>query len=203
MEKKCKHCAMMIPEEALICPHCRKRLRQSTTVRVILGGLVLLFINGLIQTSGNKTTPVSPDAPSRTTDSSLPLFTITGKDQKSMSVLVSKSVSLSQLKELIIGLRRARIENNFGSLIPATTPGGSLGNYAFVELHIFIDPVWATSEKLRRMNSVRLGEKAYPREFVKHVKAYYFYSAMTSEEEGSIGMSDTSGARSVAYQKLF
>ena len=25
MEKKCKFCAMMIPKEASICPHCRKR----------------------------------------------------------------------------------------------------------------------------------------------------------------------------------
>jgi hypothetical protein len=193
----------MIPKEALVCPHCRKRLRQSTTVRVILGGLVFLFLYGMVQSSGNNTSAPVVVNSAKPRDSSVPSFTLSGQDQKSMSVLVAKNISLTQLKGLILGLRKARIENNFGSLIPATTPGGSLGNHAFVELRIFTDPAWATSEKLQRLNKVRIGEKAYPREFVKHVKAYYFYSAMTNEEEGSIGMADTSGFRSISYQKLF
>ena len=29
-EKKCKHCAMMIPKEAKICPHCRKKTGSFT-----------------------------------------------------------------------------------------------------------------------------------------------------------------------------
>ena len=203
MEKKCKHCATMIPEEALVCPHCRKRLRQSTTVRVIVGGLVFLFLYGMIQSSGTNTnTPVAVNT-AKPRDPSIPSFTLSGQDEKSISVLVAKNISSTQLKGLILGIRKARIENNLGSLIPATTPGGSLGNYAFVELHIFTDPAWATSEKLKRLNKVRIGEKAYPREFVKHVKAHYFYSAMSGEEEGSIGMDDVSGARSIYYKKLF
>ncbi len=202
MEKKCKHCATMIPAEALVCPQCHKRLRQSTTTRVIIGGVLLLFIIGLFQTSGN--TPTSTISNSAAVkNSSMPAFTVVGKNQKSMSVLVSKNFSSSQLKKLILGFRKARIENNLGSLIPPTTSGGSFGNYAFVDIYVFTDPLWATSEKLQRLNNVRLGEKAYPREFVKHVKASYFYSVTTGEEGGSIGMEDTSGVRSSDYKKLF
>ena len=59
-QKKCKHCAMDIPKEALVCPHCRKRLRQSTTVRVVLGGLLLLFIIAMVRTSNDTSSPAVP-----------------------------------------------------------------------------------------------------------------------------------------------
>lgn len=35
-EKKCKHCAMMIPKEAKVCPYCRKKLGTSNFVIFIL-----------------------------------------------------------------------------------------------------------------------------------------------------------------------
>jgi hypothetical protein len=38
-EKKCKHCAMMIPDEAKICPHCRKRQGMP-----VIGGILVVFI---------------------------------------------------------------------------------------------------------------------------------------------------------------
>jgi hypothetical protein len=41
-EKKCKHCAMMIPDEAKVCPHCRKAQGTSTLmwIAVIFFGLI-------------------------------------------------------------------------------------------------------------------------------------------------------------------
>ena len=39
MEKKCKHCAMMVPVEAKICPYCQRRLTLS-----FLTKLLILFI---------------------------------------------------------------------------------------------------------------------------------------------------------------
>ena len=38
-EKKCKYCAMMIPKEAKICPHCRKKIPTSG-----ITGLVIIII---------------------------------------------------------------------------------------------------------------------------------------------------------------
>jgi len=50
MEKKCKYCAMMIPKEAEICPHCRKRLRTSFLTKSILAIIVLLCVSYLFGT---------------------------------------------------------------------------------------------------------------------------------------------------------
>ncbi len=43
-EKKCPHCATMIPVEAKICPHCRKKQGTSIIVWVIVGLIVLYAI---------------------------------------------------------------------------------------------------------------------------------------------------------------
>jgi hypothetical protein len=41
-EKKCKYCAMMIPEKAEICPYCRKRLKTSFITNAIIA-IILIF----------------------------------------------------------------------------------------------------------------------------------------------------------------
>lgn len=41
VEKKCKYCAMMIPEDAKVCPHCRKK--QGMGFFKALGALLLIF----------------------------------------------------------------------------------------------------------------------------------------------------------------
>jgi len=46
-EKKCKYCAMMIPKEAKICPHCRKKQGTSFIVG-FLAVIVTIFLFGLI-----------------------------------------------------------------------------------------------------------------------------------------------------------
>ena len=35
-EKKCRQCAMMIPKEAKICPHCRQKQGMSSLLKIIL-----------------------------------------------------------------------------------------------------------------------------------------------------------------------
>lgn len=48
-EKKCSHCAMMIPIEARICPHCRKDLRLMTTpVKIFLVLLAVSILTALL-----------------------------------------------------------------------------------------------------------------------------------------------------------
>lgn len=43
-EKKCKYCAMMIPEEASICPHCRKPQGWTMAAKIFVGLATLIFI---------------------------------------------------------------------------------------------------------------------------------------------------------------
>lgn len=47
-EKKCRYCAMMIPREAYLCPHCRKRVRTSPATKVALAIIIILVLLGLI-----------------------------------------------------------------------------------------------------------------------------------------------------------
>lgn len=60
-EKKCHYCAMMIPKEAKICPHCRKKMPISG-----MTGLVIIIICTVIivwaLSSGTPTTPRTPPA---------------------------------------------------------------------------------------------------------------------------------------------
>jgi hypothetical protein len=73
MEKKCKYCAMMIPKEASICPHCRKKQGTSTGVKILAVIFILMGIGmcqslmstnkgsyqpGSYQSAGTKTEPV-------------------------------------------------------------------------------------------------------------------------------------------------
>lgn len=43
-EKQCKYCAMMIPREAKICPHCRKQQAVLTTGAKILLVIIVLSV---------------------------------------------------------------------------------------------------------------------------------------------------------------
>jgi hypothetical protein len=54
MEKKCKYCAMMIPKEASICPHCRKRQGTSTGVKILAVIFILIGIGMCQSLMSNK-----------------------------------------------------------------------------------------------------------------------------------------------------
>ena len=47
-EKQCKYCAMMIPREARICPHCRKRQGWTLPAKIGLGIIIIIVIFGII-----------------------------------------------------------------------------------------------------------------------------------------------------------
>lgn len=133
-------------------------------------------------------------------------FSVAGKHNSSLSLLVSKTISRAQLQSLVFKIKEARRSGQMANMIQATTPGGAMGNYGVVDIYIFADSQWATSEKVRRfINSsmARASDRAFSSEFIRNVKAYYFYSSLTSEEEGSIGYDGGGKQRSAYYKKLF
>lgn len=56
VEKKCKYCAMMIPREASICPHCRKRQGLSLSSKIFVGLMVVILI-AIISNALNSPSP--------------------------------------------------------------------------------------------------------------------------------------------------
>lgn len=70
MEKKCKHCAMMIPKAAKICPHCRKKQGWTMPAKIVMG---LIIFSAFIPLLGRKADdppinkPISPQTVSPAT----------------------------------------------------------------------------------------------------------------------------------------
>lgn len=65
-EKKCRHCAMMIPKEAKVCPHCRKK--QGTSIGVWILAIIFILMGigmcqSLISNNRNNQSAVTKTAP--------------------------------------------------------------------------------------------------------------------------------------------
>lgn len=53
-EKKCPHCAMMIPTEARVCPHCRKQQPSKTKTYIVLGIIAFIALSTFISFISSK-----------------------------------------------------------------------------------------------------------------------------------------------------
>lgn len=96
-EKKCKYCAMIIPKEAKICPHCRKRQGWTLPAKFGLAILILIVILVIIP----KLFGPSPSSP-KFTDPSSPKFT---EEQKKIAkeandILINGLMKEGLIKEL-------------------------------------------------------------------------------------------------------
>ena len=134
----------------------------------------------------------------------VPKFEVIAQDKTALSILVPKNTTAEQLKALIFEFRNARKNNSLSKMIPPTTKGGEFGDYAIVWIFVFSEPDWATADKLQRFMKSSLKsatDKQFNREYVKHIKAEYFYGYL-SEEYGNLGYDD-SIVRSPNYKKLF
>ena len=131
----------------------------------------------------------------------LPPFKVTGRYMTGLALLVSQGTTHTDLKALVLALRKARQENTLDKLIPPTTKGGTRGPYAIVVVHVFDEPEWATSEALQRCSRAKANSELES-ECGRHVRAYYFY-AVTAPEEGSVGYAEGKRVFTKVYEKLF
>ena len=139
----------------------------------------------------------------------IPSFRIAAKydrDAIAYSVLAPKTLNRQQLKNLIFEFRKAREEGSLSKMIPSTT---LLDNFKVdingVEIYVFSEPSWATESKIKKwMESSLSGaeDKVFNKQYVNHIKAYYFYSSPLGVEAGSIGFSGKR-EKSSNYESLF
>ncbi|MDP2168041.1 MAG: hypothetical protein Q8J64_06900 [Thermodesulfovibrionales bacterium] len=135
--------------------------------------------------------------------SSIPKFQVVAQDKTVLAILVPKNTPAEQLKTLISEFRTARKNNTLSKMIPATTRGGQLGDYAIVWIFVFSKADWATADKLQKFINSSLKsavDKQFGKEYVRHIQAEYFYSPL--EEYGNLGYDDGI-VRSPNYKKLF
>lgn len=124
-EKKCKHCAMMIPEEAKICPHCRKS-QPSKTVRYLVLFIILLFSYTCSQM------PPSPSSSSNstvTTQQEAPLTTQGKKIKAKHPSWSNRICNTVAKKEIYVGMTAEQVKAAWGKPYKINTTIGSYGNH--------------------------------------------------------------------------
>lgn len=70
-EKKCTYCAMMIPKEAKICPHCRKKMPISGGVAfavILIFTFIIILAIGSGSNTSQRTPPANSDPATATDD---------------------------------------------------------------------------------------------------------------------------------------
>ena len=131
-------------------------------------------------------------------------FKVAARYQTSVILLVPAEATETDLTKLIGALRTARATGSFIRLFPPTTPNGSYGPYAGVELFVISDPNWATVPRLQSfMNPKTGGISATEREFWSRVLAHYFYTSIAKQEIGTIGFEDEGHQYTAKYKKQF
>lgn len=115
----------------------------------------------------------------------------------SLAYIVPENTSRDELKKLINEFRSAREGKYLDKMIPATTPGGALGDYGIVWILVFSDKSWGSWANLKAYTNGKNVDK----ELIKHIRAEYYYG--TSEAEyGNLGCRDEK-ALSPEYENLF
>lgn len=71
-EKKCKHCAMMIPKEAKICPYCRKTQGWKPVTKILAFLVSLFIVITIIGTFTSQDTTVQITSDQKTSEEDLP-----------------------------------------------------------------------------------------------------------------------------------
>ena len=134
--------------------------------------------------------------------SALPKFEVTSRAGNAVVLLVSKSTTKDQFVVLVREFQKAKREGNFGRLIPSTTPGGSRGSYAGVQVFVMDDPKLATNDSIKRVLRVDWPPPdPFVQKFANGVRAYYMTTVVSSEEICSLGYDD-GDIKGVDYKEL-
>jgi hypothetical protein len=117
-------------------------------------------------------------------------------------LLVPASATDSDLANLVNALRAAGKAGTLRNFFPPTTPRGSKGPYAAVEVFVMSDAAWATAPRLKAYMDPRTTSEA-AKAFASRVRAYYLY-AIGGQEFGSVGYdSEDFRYKTPNYKRLF
>jgi hypothetical protein len=205
--QQCHECKKDVSSEAKLCPNCGAPVKKPTsiTTKIVAGFFLLLLLFGFIGLiSGPSTnTPITPQiVPDTWSADNLPSFKVTGQyGQTTFSVVVPKATTTAELNRLVMAFKDAKRTGNVQKLIPQWP---NTGPALRLDVLIFNEPEWATSDRLRQFIMTSLNSKvqiAFAKQYTQHIRAHYVYS-FADEEEGSIGYDDGMD-RSRSYKQLF
>ena len=199
MEKKCSYCAMMIPKEAKVCPHCRKKMPISSAagfIIIIISTIAIISILISALTPSDSTTPTIAYKPIHN-------YEITWKKGVKVGLLVPTNTSKEQLKNIVYEFKQAKQNNTLSGLIPPVNTT-AYDKYAIFTVLIFTDPKWSNPSEYDKYSSAiteTAKDKAIVKAYLNHIAAYYEFGE-SEREHGALGYNDGAD-KSIHYRKLF
>jgi hypothetical protein len=132
-------------------------------------------------------------------------------DINTVSVVVSREATASQISSLLKSFRAHRLANTLTELLPPTTPGHKLGDHAIADIFVFSDAKFATPDAVHVLARGahapgHLYPQAIPFEIVmEEVRGHYRIdlSDPGKPDQASIGFADESGIHSKDFSQIF
>lgn len=191
---------------------------------IVLFGVIVglwLFITMIIPKSKNTkhpagmpSQPVQPLPATAFSDDVVPVFSTSATipELNIVNLLVPPATTDSQIGALLNHLKTARQNNTLTDLIPATTPGNELGDFAIADIYIFSESEHAIAQTTRVLSrgahapSTIYGETIPYEVAMEQVRGHYSINLhnRTTPDTGSLGFGEEeTGVYSKRYQKIF
>ena len=191
---------------------------------IVLFGVIVglwLFITLIIpkekntkHKAGMPSQPVQPLPTTAFSDDVVPVFSTSATipELNIVNLVVPSATTDSQIGALLNHLKTARYNNNLTDLIPATTPGDELGDFAIADIYIFSESEHGVAETTRVLSrgahapSTIYGETIPYEVAMEQVRGHYSINLHnpTTPDTGSLGFGEEeTGVYSKRYQKIF
>jgi len=136
---------------------------------------------------------------------------VTVPEVNAVAVLVPAQATTSQIVGLLKRFRDARLANTLTKMLPASSPGHSLGEHALADIYIFSNPKYANAEALKVLTrGAHAPGELYPKaipfeEAMEQVRGHYRIDLHNTAkpDTGSVGFADESGVHSRHYRLIF
>jgi hypothetical protein len=136
---------------------------------------------------------------------------VTVPDVNAIAVLVPAQATTSQVVGLLKRFRDARLGNTLTKMLPASSPGHSLGEHALADIYVFSDPKYANAEAVKVLTrGAHAPGELYPKaipfeEAMEQVRGHYRIDLHNTAkpDTGSVGFADESGVHSKHYRLIF
>jgi hypothetical protein len=144
----------------------------------------------------------------------IPTYESTGTvpDMKAITILVPPATTDSQVVALLQYFQKARLENSLDTLLPPTTPGDKLGEFAIADIYIFSESPYGVPESAKALGrGAHAPGEFYPSSIpyevaMESVRGHYAIDLYNknSPERASLGFGeDDTGVYSKRYQRVF
>jgi hypothetical protein len=184
---------------------------------VVLGiiGLLWFLMYLYVPTGKQKPGVAAPDKISVTeeADAAPVIFKVgaTIPDINALSVIVPPQATDSQVIGLLKRFREARMAATLSHMLPPTTPGNKLGDFAVADIYVFSDPQYARPEVVSVLaRGAHAPGELYPTAVqfevaMEHVRGHYRIDLNDpgAPDKGALGFADESGVHSANYRRIF